>query len=165
LAQLEGTGGTQRENKISEPSGDHGVRPIINNIQLHVEGGSAMAISGGTNIRNPDDIRKEFWKYGLCGCCSNPCVCCCGTFCPMCLFRRNLRKLQTDVGTMGCLQCCCGIPMFGPMRSLARERYWIQGTYWEDTVAGFCCPLLVNCQVAGEIAAHGRVRTAYGNTG
>ncbi|MGH0161903.1 UNVERIFIED_CONTAM: hypothetical protein FKN15_050625 [Acipenser sinensis] len=86
------------------------------------------------------------WSSGMCDCCEDMAICCCGLWCLPCL------ECQTasDFG-----ESCC-LPLIVPSASLAlrtgvRERYRIQGSIIDDCCMLCWCYPLIWCQMAREI--------------
>ncbi|XP_041039796.1 placenta-specific gene 8 protein-like [Carcharodon carcharias] len=92
-------------------------------------------------INQPISMEKRDWNTGLCSCCDDVGICCCGLFCTMCLGCQIASNMN---------ECClCGISM--AMRTLVRTKYHISGTLCNDwCTTMFCLPCSL-CQIKREI--------------
>ncbi|XP_077083740.1 cornifelin homolog A-like [Siphateles boraxobius] len=101
----------------------------------------------------PDNFKQNMWSTGVCDCCDDMGICCCGLWCSYCL----MCKTSEDFGECLCLPmleiCFGGIlhPITFAMRSSMRERYKIRGSIQDDCCAVTCCPVCVWCQMAREL--------------
>ncbi|XP_032833113.1 cornifelin isoform X2 [Petromyzon marinus] len=88
---------------------------------------------------------QEKWNSGLCDCCDDMGICCCGLFCMPCLECR----VASDYG-----ECCC-LPLLPgtsfSIRTGIRERHHIEGTVCRDWVHLACCFSCALCQTAREL--------------
>lgn len=102
-----------------------------------------------------DNLRQNQWTSGVCDCCEDMGICCCGFWCTYCL----MCKTSEDFGECLCLpllEICFGgmlHPITLAMRSSMRERYHIKGSIQNDCCVVTCCPVCVWCQMARELKA------------
>ncbi|XP_043101866.1 plac8 onzin related protein 6 [Puntigrus tetrazona] len=95
------------------------------------------------------------WSSGVCDCCEDMGICCCGLWCPFCL----MCKTSEEFGECLCLplleMCFGGLlhPITLSMRSSMRERFHIKGSIQDDCCTVFCCHVCVWCQMARELKA------------
>ncbi|NP_001314834.1 plac8 onzin related protein 6 [Danio rerio] len=100
-----------------------------------------------------DNVKLNQWSSGVCDCCEDMSICCCGFWCAYCL----MCKTSEDFGECLCLpllEICFGgmlHPITLAMRSSMRERYHIRGSIQDDCCAATCCPVCVWCQMAREL--------------
>ena len=88
------------------------------------------------------------WKQGLCNCCGDVEIGCCGAFCWCCLNYKNAENLNKSgvlYTLLGCLAPCIPILL---LRQEARSRYNIEGDTCGDLLATLCCGSCVTCQVS-----------------
>ncbi|XP_062837646.1 placenta-specific gene 8 protein isoform X2 [Anolis carolinensis] len=85
--------------------------------------------------------QRNHWQTGLCDCCSDCGVLCCGMFCYMCL------GCQVAADMNEC--CLCGTSM--ALRSVYRTRYRIPGSLCDDFCTVLCCPVCSLCQIKRDI--------------
>ncbi|XP_061432887.1 cornifelin homolog [Lethenteron reissneri] len=98
-------------------------------------------------------VQKTNWSSGMCDCCNDMGICCCGLFFPVCL----ACKVSSDFG-----ECCCTPVLAGgdlAIRTGIRERYRIQGSICDDCVCLYFCYQCTICQMAREIK-HRQVQVA-----
>uniref|UniRef100_A0A8C1U2K2 Plac8 onzin related protein 6 n=1 Tax=Cyprinus carpio TaxID=7962 RepID=A0A8C1U2K2_CYPCA len=97
------------------------------------------------------NVTSTQWSSGVCDCCEDMGICCCGLWCPYCL----MCKTSEEFGECLCLpllEICFGgmlHPITLSMRSSMRERFHIQ----DDCCSVFCCTVCVWCQMARELKA------------
>jgi len=94
------------------------------------------------------------WEQGTLNCCGDCGICCCGTFCGLCLVCQNANGMQKSgilYGLLTCILPCIPILL---LRQEARDKYQIEGSTMGDVGAAVCCTGCVNCQVAAEIKHH-----------
>ncbi|XP_078070646.1 placenta-specific gene 8 protein-like [Mustelus asterias] len=95
-------------------------------------------------INQPVSAEKRDWDTGLCNCCADVGICCCGTFCTLCLGCQI-------AGSMN--ECClCGTSM--AMRTLVRTKYRITGSLCGDWWTTMLCLPCSLCQIKREINHH-----------
>ncbi|XP_027880400.1 placenta associated 8, tandem duplicate 2 [Xiphophorus couchianus] len=95
-----------------------------------------MAVTNQPGKYEPSDFQT-----GLCECCDDLRVCCCGFFCLPCLGCSIARDMD---------ECCmCGIGM--PIRAVYRTRYNIRGSLCKDFYAVACCLSCATCQLKRDI--------------
>ncbi|RXN21515.1 cornifelin-like protein [Labeo rohita] len=102
-----------------------------------------------------NNMMMNQWSSGVCDCCEDMGICCCGFWCTYCL----MCKTSEDFGECLCLPlleiCFGGIihPITLAMRSSMRERFHIKGSIQNDCCVATCCPVCVWCQMARELKA------------
>ncbi|XP_051579302.1 plac8 onzin related protein 6 [Myxocyprinus asiaticus] len=102
-----------------------------------------------------ENVKLNQWSSGVCDCCEDMSICCCGFWCPYCL----MCKTSEDFGECLCLplleMCFGGLlpPVTLTMRSTMRERYRITGSIQNDCCVATCCTVCVWCQMARELKA------------
>merc|ERR1711976_1047901 len=91
------------------------------------------------------------WQRGLCDCCAEPEICCCGLFCYPCQTYKTANSLNRSGALFGLLACFfpC-LPAF-LLRQETRHRYDIDGNDIGDCGTAFCFPACVSCQTATEV--------------
>jgi len=98
-------------------------------------------------------LMQNQWQHGICGCLSDPGLCCKGYFCALCMACDNAEK----VGKGGMLWCCltCLMPtcVISLTRTATREKYGIEGSPMMDWVFGCCLSACTNCNTAMEFKA------------
>ncbi|XP_056608172.1 plac8 onzin related protein 6 isoform X2 [Triplophysa dalaica] len=98
------------------------------------------------------------WSSGVCDCCEDMSVCCCGFWCPYCLMCRTSENFG-ECFCLPLLEICFGgmlHPITLAMRSSMRERYNIKGSIPDDCCMVTCCTLCVWCQMAREMKTRRR---------
>ncbi|XP_069623700.1 uncharacterized protein [Ranitomeya imitator] len=108
-------------------------------------------------------INLNEWSSGICDCCQDMGICCCGFWCLPCF----QCKTVSDFGECLCLPLldpgsCCGYlgasincpPISMTMRASIRERYRIRGSICSDCCMLYCCFSCSWCQMAREIKKH-----------
>ncbi|XP_069781577.1 placenta associated 8, tandem duplicate 2 [Narcine bancroftii] len=92
-------------------------------------------------MSQPASVGQTNWSTGLCSCCDDVGVCCCGIFCTICLGCQIAGNMN---------ECClCGTSM--AMRTLVRTKYNITGTLCKDWLITMCCLPCSLCQIKREI--------------
>ncbi|XP_051557294.1 cornifelin homolog [Myxocyprinus asiaticus] len=106
-------------------------------------------------IVTADNVKQNQWSSGVCDCCEDMSICCCGLWCPCYL----MCKTSEDFGECFCLplleMCFFGYanPITLSMRSTMRERYHIKGSLACDCCVVTFCTMCVWCQMARELKA------------
>ncbi|XP_063166160.1 placenta-specific gene 8 protein-like isoform X2 [Candoia aspera] len=85
--------------------------------------------------------QRNYWQTGVCDCCSDCGVLCCGLFCVPCL------SCQVASDMSEC--CCCGASV--AMRSVYRTKYQIPGSICGDWCTVMWLPVCSLCQIKRDI--------------
>ncbi|TRY72924.1 hypothetical protein DNTS_011398 [Danionella cerebrum] len=80
-----------------------------------------------------EGIKLNMWSSGVCDCCEDMGICCCGLWCSYCL----MCKTSEEFG-----ECLC-LPL-------------LEGSIQNDCCVVCCCPVCVWCQMARELKARKR---------
>ena len=78
-----------------------------------------------------------------------------GIFCPCCMICRNARDLGESGTLMSVLSCFAPCVPIYMLRTAARHKYNIDGTFQNDALCSYCFAPFVNCQTAAEIDHQG----------
>ncbi|KAH0615809.1 hypothetical protein JD844_026344 [Phrynosoma platyrhinos] len=85
--------------------------------------------------------QRNQWQTGLCDCCTDCGVFCCGLFCYPCLGC----QVAGDMNEF----CLCGTSV--AMRAVYRTKYGIPGSLCDDFCNVLCCPVCSLCQIKRDI--------------
>ncbi|XP_067935664.1 uncharacterized protein [Watersipora subatra] len=95
------------------------------------------------------------WKNGLCSCFGNLPVCCLSYIVPCYVFGKVAEKNGES-----CLKCglvslvpIANIYCMAKQREVIRDKKGIDGTFFNDCLMSWCCPLCTLAQEAREIEA------------
>ncbi|XP_030635124.1 cornifelin homolog A-like [Chanos chanos] len=106
-----------------------------------------------TTINISQRVSPQQWSSGLCDCCDDMGICCCGFWCCPC----QMCKTTADFGECLCLPLidimfgCFVPPISLSVRSSMRERYNIKGSMCTDCCKVSCCGPCSWCQMAREL--------------
>ncbi|XP_052418314.1 cornifelin homolog [Carassius gibelio] len=115
---------------------------------------TAVSVQPGMMV-STTNMTSTLWSTGLCDCCDDIGICCCGLWCPYCLMCRTSEEFGECL-CLPLLEICFGgmlHPITLSMRSAMRERFHIKGSIQDDCCTVFCCSLCVWCQMARELKA------------
>ncbi|CAG5136513.1 unnamed protein product [Candidula unifasciata] len=89
---------------------------------------------------------RRSWSTGMCDCCKDMNICCCGTFCYCCM----ACQIATQLGESFCVPCF--VPGWQTvLRTKMRLQHAISGSVMDDCLATtFCFPCTL-CQLAREL--------------
>ena len=83
------------------------------------------------------------WDVGLCGCLQNPSACLLSFFVPGGAYCLQIKAYSILTNRKFCSTCSimCGLGKFanGLMRARIRDRYNIEGNFYNDMCVWFCC--------------------------
>ncbi|XP_042615696.1 cornifelin homolog [Cyprinus carpio] len=115
---------------------------------------SAISVQPAMMVTTSNAMLNQ-WSSGVCDCCEDMGVCCCGFWCPYCLMCRTSEEFGECL-CLPLLEMCFGRiipPVTLSMRSSMRERFHIKGSIQDDCCVVTFCTMCVWCQMARELKA------------
>ncbi|XP_056156321.1 cornifelin homolog [Lampris incognitus] len=129
--------------------------------EMAVQPSSSVVMVQPTVYKFPGEVKTGMWSSGLCDCCDDMGICCCGLWCPCCL----PCEVSSDFGECLCMPLVNYLPLglsgLIPVATLAfrssmRERYHIQGSMCDDCCTVTFCSTCAWCQMSREIKTRRR---------